>query len=48
MYMDIKDSLLVGTIILIVYWYFNIRGVTKCIIYNRNCKNIRCIKEKNN
>ena len=46
--MDSQDLILATIIIGICFWYFNIRGLTKCITYNPNCDGVKCIKEKLN
>ncbi len=45
-YMEIQDILLVLLIVGVSNWYFNIRGDTKCIIYNKKYDDIKCIRHK--
>jgi hypothetical protein len=44
--MHTQDILLGIIIICLLYWYFNVRGITKCIIYNKDYDNIKCIRQK--
>ena len=40
-----KDYLIILIILCMLYWYFNIRGKTKCITIVPECNSIDCIKE---
>lgn len=41
------DSIIVGVAITgLAYWYFNVRGKTKCIIMNKKCNETRCVLNK--
>lgn len=44
--METQDLIFAIIIIGVLFWYFNIRGITKCITYNPNCLEIKCIKQK--
>lgn len=40
-----KDFLILLLILAILYWYFNIRGKSKCLIIVPECDGIDCVKE---
>lgn len=42
--MQIKDLIVAVLIILIFYWYFNIRGINNCIMCNTECSDAKCIR----
>ncbi len=46
--MESQDLILATIIIGAIFWYFNIRGMSKCITYNPKCTEVRCIKQKFN
>jgi hypothetical protein len=46
--MDTQDLILAIIIIGVLFWYFNIRCTTKCIIYNPKCLDIKYIKQNFN
>ncbi len=37
-----KELLLAFLILSLLYWYFNIRSVNKCIMFHPNCNYIQC------
>jgi hypothetical protein len=46
--MKTQDLILAIIIISILFWYFNIRGITKCITYNPKCLEVKCLKQNFN
>lgn len=44
--METKDLLLVSAIIGTMFWYFNMRGDSKCIVYNQKCEGATCVKQQ--
>jgi hypothetical protein len=44
--MELQDLFLAILLLCVLYWYFNIRGLRKCITYNPMCDGIKCIKFK--
>lgn len=46
--METQDLILAIILIGVLFWYFNIRGLTKCITYNAKCKGVKCIKQNFN
>ena len=44
--MEFQDLLLAIIIVIILFWYFNIRGTTKCITYNSNCLELKYTRQK--
>lgn len=48
MNIEIQDIILAIVIIGVLYWYFNVRGMTKCITFNANCDGVKCVKQKLN
>jgi hypothetical protein len=41
-----QEYLLALLITGLLYWYFNIYNKNKCIIIDRNCDGMKCIKQK--
>lgn len=39
-----KDILVIIILLLGIYWYFNIRGKSRCITIVPECSDIQCIK----
>ena len=39
----IMENIYILVILVILYWYFNIRGLSKCIILRSTCDDISCI-----
>jgi hypothetical protein len=37
------ENIFIIVILVILYWYFNVRGLSKCIIINPHCDDIRCV-----
>lgn len=46
--METQDLILAIIIIGALFWYFNIRGITKCITYNPTCSGVKCVKQNFN
>lgn len=46
--METLDLILALLVISALFWYFNIRGSTKCITYNPECSGVNCVKQKFN
>jgi hypothetical protein len=44
--MESQDLILGIILVGFLFWYFNIRGLTKCITYNLKCDGVKCIKQK--
>lgn len=44
--METQDLLLSILLLGLIFWYFIIRGLNRCIIYELKCDNIKVIKQK--
>jgi len=37
------ENIIILVILIMLYWYFNINSLSKCIIINTHCDDIRCV-----
>ena len=44
--MESKDLIYGLVILAVLYWYFNIRGLKKCITLNPKCDGVKCVRQK--